>query len=105
MPRKIPDQTELTTAKKKDYSDYTIAALGTEYKPNSKTKVARDAINSFGRSKYHHSSYEAVAKRYIKEPFDEYGETNNQYFWVWYSTYEKLAEEDEIAWRSILYQE
>lgn len=105
MPRKIPEQTELTAAKKKDYQDFTIAALGTEYKPNSKTKVARDAINAFGRGKYHHSSYKAVAKRYVKKPFDEYGETNNQYYWVWYSDYEKLTEEQEIAWRSILRQE
>lgn len=62
-------QKELTVAKKKDYSDYTIAALGAEYRPNSKTKVARDAINDFGKRKYHHSSYKAVAARYVKEPF------------------------------------
>lgn len=102
MPRKVP---ELTEEKKKDYSEYTIAALGTEYKPNSKTKVARDAIYSFGWKKYHHTSCEAVARRYIKKPFEEYGETNNQYYWVWYSSYEKIDEKTELKWRSILYQE
>lgn len=105
LPRKIPSQAELTEAKKRDYKDYTIAALGTEYKPNSKTKVARDAIADFGRNRYHHISYKAVAERYVKKPFDEYGETNNCYYWVWYSTYEKLDDEDEVKWRSVLRDE
>lgn len=105
LPRKIPKQEALTAEKIKDYEAYTIAALGPEFKPNSKTKIARDAINEFGKEKYYHTSPEAVSKRYIKKPFDEYGETNNKWVWVWYSSYIALNSEAEEMWRSILRQE
>ena len=42
--------------KKKDYELYTIAALGTEFKLNSKSKIARDAIVDFGGERYGHNS-------------------------------------------------
>lgn len=29
-----------------------VGALGTEFKPNSKAKIARDAIYEFGHKKY-----------------------------------------------------
>lgn len=105
MPRKLPKQDELTTAKIKDYEEFTIAALGTEYKPNSKSKIARDAIDAFGYKKYSHSNAEAVVKRYIKKPFDAHGETNGKQIWVWYSTYEPLSEEVLNDWRNIMAEE
>lgn len=105
LPRKMPSQTELNYEKMKDYEIFTIAALGAEFKPNSKARIARQAIQSFGSSKYHHTNSEAVAKRYIKKPFEEHGETNNQWCWVWYDTYIKLSSEEELEWRSILRQE
>lgn len=105
LPRKTPKQDALNLAKEKDYTNYTIAALGTEFKPNSKSKVARDAIRAFGESRYHHTNTEAVAKRFIKKPFDTYGETNGQWYWVWYSTYEPLDKNSENRWRDILREE
>ena len=41
LPRKSPKQDELNKQKKVDYEKFTIAALGTEFKPNSKMRVAR----------------------------------------------------------------
>lgn len=105
LPRKVPKQDELNKQKKEDYEKFTITALGTEFKPNSKMRVAREAIESFSYEKYSHSSVEAVAKRYIKEPFEKYGETDNQKVWVYYSTYEKLNELEIEDWRNILSQE
>lgn len=102
MPRKLPKQDALNQEKIKDYTEYTIAALGTEFKPNSKSKIARDAIYDFGRKKYHHTNREAVVKRYVKEPFDKYGETNDVQVWVMYSTYEPLPDEILEDWRNIL---
>ena len=105
MPRKLPKQDELTTEKLKDYEEFTIAALGTEYKPNSKSKIARDAIDAFGYKKYAHNSQKAVVERYIKKPFDAHGETNGKQIWVWYSTYEPLSEEVLNDWRNIMTEE
>ena len=105
MPRKVPKQDELTAEKTKDYEEFTIAALGTEYKPNSKSKIARDAIDAFGYKKYSHSNAEAVVKRYIKKPFDAHGKTNGKQVWVWYSTYEPLSEEELNDWRNIMTEE
>ena len=102
MPRKLPKQDALNEAKRQDYTQFTIAALGTEYKPNSKSKVARDAIAAFGKEKYFHTNQRAVKDRYIKEPFDTYGETNNQTVWVYYLTYEPLEPNVLEDWRNIL---
>ena len=105
LPRKSPKQDELNKQKKVDYEKFTIAALGTEFKPNSKMRVARQAIDSFGYEKYSHTNAEAVAKRYVKEPFEKYGETDNQQVWVFYSTYEKVPADILEEWRQILREE
>ena len=91
--------------KKKDYELYTIKALGTEFKPNSKSKIAREAISSFGNEKYGHYSQESVVKIYVKEPFDKYGVTNNHQVWVDYKTYKPLSAEVLADWRNILKEE
>ena len=86
MPDTIPPflrKSELEQ-KKKDYELYTIKALGTEFKPNSKSKIAREAIRDFGQDKYGHKSQEAVVKRYIKEPFDKYGVSDGNKYWCYY---------------------
>ena len=44
MPRKAPKQDELTKEKKQDYAEFTKFSLTPEYSPNSKSKVAREAI-------------------------------------------------------------
>ena len=105
LPRKAPRQDALSEAKRQDYETFTIAALGTEFKPNSKSKIARDAIDSFGNEKYAHISIEAVAKRYVKEPFDKYGETDDKLVWVYYTTYEPIPVIILDSWRSILREE
>lgn len=105
LPRKVPSQEALTAEKKEKYTTFTIAALGTDFKPNSQSKVARDAIESFGYSLYHHTSPEAVAKRFVKEPFKTYGETDNKKVWVWYSTYERIEPNLLEEWHKILREE
>ena len=98
-------QYETTIEKKKDYELFTIAALGTEFKPNSKARIARTAIDEFGYNKYGHTNSEAVSKRFIKEPFDKYGETNNTSVWVWYSNYTPLPKDVLDSWREIMREE
>lgn len=103
LPRKI----SITNMEEKmgDYERFAIASLGTEFKPNSKSKVAREAIASFGFEKYQHTSHEAVAKRFIKPAFDKYGECDNHYQWVWYNSYIPMTEEEVEAFRQILRNE
>ena len=91
--------------KKKDYEEFTIESLGNEFKPNSKSKIAREAIDKFGYEKYVHYSKEGVVRRYIKEPFDTYGETNNNNLWVYYKSYKPLEPEVLQEWRDILAEE
>ena len=106
MPEFIPNLCKRTLEqRKKDYEDFTIKALGTEFKPNSKSKIAREAISSFGREKYGHYSQESVVKIYVKEPFDKYGVTNNHQVWVDYKTYKPLSAEVLTDWRNILKEE
>lgn len=105
MPRKLPSQEVLTAKKKKDYSDFTIASLGTEFKPNSQSRVARNAIYSFGYKKYHHTNVKAVIRRYVKEPFKTYGESDNKKVWVWCSTYSPVKDQVLEDWRKILRDE
>lgn len=81
LPRKI--DYELAQQKIENYKTYTIAALGNEFKPNSKSKIARDAIYDFAFDKYGHENYKYVVRKFVKEPFDKYGETNNMWVWVW----------------------
>ena len=108
LPRKAYDskaRETLQQEKKKDYEEFTIKALGDEFKPNSKSKIAREAIAAFGDEKYGHYSKEGVVRRYIREPFDTYGETNNNNLWVYYSSYRPLESDVLQEWRTILTEE
>lgn len=105
LPRKISSQEKLTQEKKERYEKYTIAALGPEYKPNSKSKIAREAMADFGYELYGHSNSRAIATRYIKEPFDKYGESDGKKKWVWFSSYEPLSEECLTKWKVIREEE
>lgn len=102
MPRKLPNQELLTEEKKKSYVEFTIKALGNDFKPNSQRRIAREAIAEFGYELYSHTSEEAVAKRYIKEPMHTYGENDGKKIWVWYNTYEPLSDDVLADWRNIL---
>ena len=101
LPRKLCS-TKLAEQRLKDYETYTISALGNEFKPNSKSKIARDAIFDFGEEKYGHESYKYVARKYIKDVFNKYGETNNTWVWVWYNSYYPIDQDTLDDWRSIL---
>lgn len=105
MPRKVPSQEALTADKKERYTQFTIASLGTEFKPNSQSKIAREAIDAFGFELYHHTNQESVVRRYIKDPFYKYGESNNLKIWVWYSSYEPLGKEVLDDWHVIMTNE
>ena len=105
LPRKAPKQDEFTKEKKKKYAEFTKFSLTPDYTPNSKSKVAREAIDQFGKQEYGHTSIRAVTERYIKEPFNRYGETNDVQVWVYYSTYKPLEPEVCEKWRSILREE
>lgn len=102
LPRKAPKQDELQEKKKKDYEWFTLRALGSEFKPNSKRKVARDAIEDFGNKKYGHTNDKYISQQFVKEPFEKYGESDHHYIWVDYRSYEPLSEEEVNNWRTIL---
>lgn len=102
----LPRKSVITTEQKQqDYKLFTIAALGNEFKPNSKAKTTREALNAFGREKYGHDNVQGVSKRYVGPIFDEYGESNGIRRWVWYETYEPLDKESLERWRQIMFEE
>lgn len=101
----MPNLEELRLEKKTKYEQFTIASLGVEFKPNSQNKIARDAIASFGKKEFHHTSMRAVAARYVREPFHQYGETDDKKVWVWYSSYEPLEQDVVENWRKTLQEE
>lgn len=106
LPDSIPPlKKSLINQKKKDYEEYTIKALGTEFKPNSKSKIAREAIADFGNKKYGHTSQRSVVERYVKEPFDKYGENDGNQYWCYYDSYEVIPAEVVAEWREILAEE
>lgn len=106
LPDSIPPlKKSLVEQKKRDYEDYTIKALGTEFKPNSKSKIAREAIADFGSEKYGHYSQESVVRRYVKEPFDKYGESDGNKYWCYYDSYEVIPADVIADWRMILAEE
>lgn len=105
LPRKtynIESREKLTQEKKKDYELYTIEALGVIYKPNSQSKIAREAIADFGNEKYGHIDQKKVVRNYIKEPFYKYGESEDKYIWVWYTDYSELELSELKDWKNIL---
>lgn len=78
----------------KDYTLFTIAAMGTEFKPNSGSKIAREAIDDFGSERYQHSDYKNVAQKFIRPAMQEYGESSRETVWVWSDTYKELTVEE-----------
>lgn len=97
--------TELKSQKLAKYEQFTIAALGNEFKPNSKARIAREAIYEFGEKEYGHYDVIGVANRFVKPAFDKHAESNGRHVWVWYETYIPLDEEDVNEWRNILREE
>lgn len=89
LPRKMNSR-ELTAKKTKCYTNFAIASLGTEYAPNSKSRVAREAISEFGYEEFGHTSVPAVVERYVGPAMNKYGEHNDRYQWVWFIDYTPL---------------
>lgn len=105
LPRKKYDTTSrnlLNREKLEKYGEFTVSSLGAEYQPNSKTRIARKAINAFGEEEYGHTNTEAVAKRFVAPTFDRVAESDGVRKWVWYQSYEVLDEVTVIEWREIL---
>lgn len=102
----LPRDTKLTKQKKQDYTKYTKEALGTEFKYNSRAKIARGAIRDFGEQKYSHRNVKVVTRRYVSEPFKEYAEEEeNSDAWVWYETYTPLDSLALDRWIQIMKEE
>ena len=104
LPRQV-NNTVLSEEKKQRYTAFAIASLGTEFKPNSKAKTTREALDAFGRKDYGHENVQSISKRYIGPAFDQYGETNGIRHWVWYPSYEPLSEKELERWRLIMAEE
>lgn len=73
LPRKINSR-ELTEKKISKYTNFAIASLGTDFKPNSKARVSREAMSSFGYNEFGHISVPAVSRRYVGPAMEQYGE-------------------------------
>lgn len=99
MPRKTQERRE---EKIQDYDNFTKNSLTKEFRYNSKSKVAREAIASFGYDKYGHTSQRSVAARYVTPAMNKYGEQEHKYRWCYYSTYEKLEDEVYSDWKDML---
>lgn len=104
LPRKVNSK-ELTEQKITEYTTFTIAALGTEFKPNSKARVAREAMCSFGYEKFGHTNVEGVVRHYVSPAMVKYGEHNDRYQWVWFIDYTPLDPEVLKHWKEILKEE
>lgn len=102
----LPRKNVYTTAEKQaDYTAATITILsesGKEYRPITKTYVARRATNSFGYIKYNHKSDKSVAQRYVKPAFDQFAENNGEKVWCWSTDCIPLTEAELEGWKEIL---
>ena len=98
LPRKIPD----TAEKIADYNNYVKEHLPKDFQPESKARMAREAISAFGLRKYNHTSDAAVARRYVGPAMEEYGEKSDTHVWVDYRDYRELDAETLQLWIGIL---
>lgn len=98
LPRKVGS----SVMKQHDYEEYVKRNLPIEYKHESKTHMAREAIADFGYDKYKHTSDKAVARRYTGPAMEKYGEHNENYQWVDSISYEVIDEKTLQIWKGIL---
>lgn len=101
LPRK---NTQTTKQKEKDYVEFVKAHLPKDWEPESKVRMAREAILDFGNSKYNHYSTEAVVRRYVGPAMEEYGEKTDEMYWVDCYTYRIVSDELLADWHQILHQ-
>ena len=108
MPDNIPPVPRKTNReeKEKDYEEYVIHALGTEFSYNSQAKIAREAIRDFAKQKYQHGNYKRVAQSYVSKPFKRWAEKEEDSdAWVWYQTYTPLDSLALDRWIQIMREE
>lgn len=105
LPRKNEMGSSLTAEKEKAYADYIESKFTNEWVYTSKMKESREALEAFGKEKYHHTSAEAVARRYIGPAMDTKCEKSHERYWVDYPSYRPLNEKQVAAWRQILEEE
>lgn len=97
IPDKIPSLPHKTNKQEKikDYGDYVKSNLSEEFEPNSKMRMARNAIFDFGKDKYNHMSAEGVARRYVGPAMEKFGEHSTHKVWVNPESYVLLTKEQE----------
>lgn len=105
LPRKGEMGSSLTAEKEQAYAAYIESKFTDEWVYTSKMKESREAIEAFGKKKYHHTSARAVANRYIGPAMDTKCEKSLERYWVDYPSYRPLSEEQVAAWRQILQEE
>ena len=108
IPESIPPVPRKTNRKEKekDYEEYVINALGTEFSYNSQAKIAREAIRDFARQKYQHSNYKKITQSYVSKPFKRWAEKEEDSdAWVWYQTYAPLDSLALDRWIQIMREE
>lgn len=92
LPRKGCNDT-LTAEKEQAYAAYIESKFTDEWVYTSKMKESREAIEAFGKEKYHHINAEAVARRYVGPAMNTKCEKSLERYWVDYPSYRPLSEE------------
>lgn len=98
---KIPRKSQ-RDEKEEDYSIYVRGHLPYDFQPYSKSFMARNAIEDFGRAKYSHSSSKYITQAFVGPAMNKYGEHDDESIWVDYRTYEPLTDEQMSSWMEIL---
>lgn len=88
----LPRKSEKQTAQKiADYESYVKTHLSKNFVPESKMRMARNAIEDFSGEKYGHTSSEGVARRYAGPAMEKLGEKSEERVWVDSASYMELT--------------
>lgn len=86
----------------KDYDDYVKAHLKKTFAPESKLRMARNAIEDFSHQKYGHTNAAGVAARYTGPSMEKLGEKSDYMIWVTSDCYQPMSKQMLDKWRDIL---
>lgn len=101
----LPRKSEKQTAQKiADYESYVKTHLSKNFVPESKMRMARNAIEDFSGEKYGHTSSEGVARRYAGPAMEKLGEKSEERVWVDSASYMELTPQLLSLWREILHK-
>ena len=106
LPQSIPNIAEALRHTKEEkneaYKNFILdKELTEEFRPNSKSKVARDAIADFAMKEYRHYSARSVVNQYVGPLMEKYGEKSKDYIWVNYNTYQPMSPEEIVELKYI----